>query len=753
MKRTTIALTLLIAITARGFAAKTPVDYVNPYIGNISHLLVPTYPTVHLPNSMLRIYPERADFTGEKVSGLPVIVTSHRGKSAFNLSFYQGDEQGLKPVYDYTYDREKITPYSYDCYFDEAGTSTRFSPSHRSAIYEIIFDNAVRSPYIILNTRNGTLNYDGTAISGFQYITPETKVFVYMETLEKPVSATAIRHGKIHHAGTTADGKKAAIALRFSDNTKTIHIRYGISFIDESQARLNLAKEINHFDVDRQRRQAKDIWNNTLGLIKATSANPDELTVFYTSLYRTYERMICLTEEGNRYYSAFDNSVHTDTIPFYTDDWIWDTYRAVHPLRALIEPEKESHMIQSFLRMGQQMGDGWMPTFPEVTGDSRRMNSNHGVATVIDLYNKNIRDFDLKAIYEICKKGITEKSLCPWVGTPRGSVSDFYWSHGYIPAISDSIQETDPEVHHFEKRQPVAVTLGTAYDEWCLAGIAKELGLESDYRRFSKGSFNYRNLFNSSTAFFHPKDTAGCFIEPFDYSTSGGTGARNAYGENNGWIYRWDVQHNIADLVSMMGGKEKFLRNLDEMYSTPLPTGKYTFFAQLPDHTGNVGMFSMANEPSMHIPYLYNYVGEPWRTQKRIRTLLGQWFRNDLMGMPGDEDGGGMSAFVVFSMIGFYPVTPGLPMYVIGSPMFEDVTVSLPAGKKFRIHARNYSPENKYIQSARLNGHEWEESWISHNDIVSGGTLEFVMGPKPNKKWASSSIPPSFSMPDRHTYK
>ncbi|MDE6450056.1 MAG: GH92 family glycosyl hydrolase [Muribaculaceae bacterium] len=739
--------TVMTLLPLANLAAETPVDYVNPYIGNISHLLVPTYPTVHLPNSMLRVYPERADFTGEKVNGLPVIVTSHRGKSAFNLSFYQGDESGLRPVYDYTYDNESITPYSYDCYFDEAEAWSHFVPSHRSAIYEIEFDNPAKTPYIILNTRKGALSYDGKAISGYQYITPETKVYVYLETLEKPIGSVALKKGKKLSGTKSADGKNAAIALRFDDDTRKLHIRYGISFIDEAQAKLNLSKEITDFDINRYRQQAKDIWNNTLGLIKATSSTPQDLTLFYTSLYRTYERMICITEEGNRYYSAFDNSIHTDATPFYTDDWIWDTYRAVHPLRALIEPEKETDMIKSFLRMGHQMGNDWMPTFPEVTGDSRRMNSNHGVATVIDLYNKGIRDFDLAYAYEICKKGITEKSLCPWVGDPKGSVTDFYWNNGYIPAISDNIADTNPEVHHFEKRQPVAVTLGTAYDEWCLAGIAKELGHDADYSRFIDGSLNYRKIYNPTTAFFHPKDSAGNFIKPFDYSTSGGLGARNAYGENNGWVYRWDVPHNIADLVTMMGGKDHFLQYLDEMYSTPLPTGKYTFFAQLPDHTGNVGMFSMANEPSMHIPYLYNYVGEPWRTQKRIRTLLRQWFRNDLMGMPGDEDGGGMSAFVVFSMIGFYPVTPGLPMYVIGSPMFEDVTITLAGNRKFHIHADNYSPENKYIQSARLNGHDWEQSWISHEDIAAGGTLEFVMGPRPNKNWASASIPPSFQMP------
>lgn len=337
--------------------------------------------------------------------------------------------------------------------------------------------------------------------------------------------------------------------------------------------------------------------------------------IFYTSLYRTYERMICLSED-NRYYSAFDNSIHKDSVPFYTDDWIWDTYRAVHPLRVIIEPQMEADMIQSFIRMAQQMEHNWMPTFPEVTGDSRRMNSNHGVATVIDSYIKGIRNFDLSAAYEACKLGITEKTLAPWSGIKGGEITKFYWENGYLPALAPGEQETADEVHPFEKRQPVAVTLGTSYDEWCLAQIAKQLGYEKDYNYFLQGSKNYRNIFNPETKFFHPKNAKGEFIEPFDYATAGGLGAREAYGENNGWIYRWDVPHNIADLIELMGGKEAFRNNLETMYNTPLGEAKYVFYAQLPDHTGNVGQFSMANEPSMHIPYLYNYIGEPWRTQK-----------------------------------------------------------------------------------------------------------------------------------------
>jgi predicted alpha-1,2-mannosidase len=364
---------------------------------------------------------------------------------------------------------------------------------------------------------------------------------------------------------------------------------------------------------------------------------------------------------------------------------------------------------------------------------------------VIDAYRKGLRGFDLEKAYEACKAGITEKTLAPWSGMPAGELDRFYKEHGYIPALHDGEEETIPEVHHFESRQPVAVTLGTSYDEWCLSQIAKELGKEDEYSHFLQNSYNYRNLFHPETHFFHPRDKDGVFIEPFSYKFSGGMGARKFYGENNAYTYRWDVQHNIEDLIALMGGRDLFISNLDAMFSEPLGRSKYAFYAQLPDQTGNVGQFSMANEPSLHIPYLYNYAGQPWKTQKRIRTLLGQWFRNDLMGVPGDEDGGGMSAFVVFSQLGFYPVTPGVPNYSIGSPVFEEAIVHLENGNEFKVVAKNFAPKNKYIQSASLNGQPWEKAWFTHEELQKGGELELVMGDKANKSWGSQPelAPPS----------
>jgi predicted alpha-1,2-mannosidase len=727
---------------------KDPVDYINPYMGNISHLLVPTYPTIHLPNSIMRVYPERSDFTGDLLNGLPLIVTSHRGRSAFNLSPYQGEEQNISPVIQYSYDQEEITPYFYSVYLDDQKTQIRFAPSHQSALYEIKF-NSGKPAYLILNSGDGELKWNGKAVSGFQTIGNGTNVYIYLETEVEPAGTFVLREGKLI-SSSGSEEKNACIVLKFGNQDTLTRVRYGVSFISEDQARKNLEREIKNYDINSLVAEGRRIWNESLGKIKVQGGSDNDKVVFYTSLYRTFERPVCISEDGS-YYSALDGKVHIDNgVPFFTDDWIWDTYRAAHPLRILIEPEKENHILHSYIEMSGQMKNFWMPTFPEITGDSRRMNSNHAVASIHDAYVNGLHGFDINKAYEACKGAITEKTLAPWSGASAGELDRFYIEHGYMPALHENESETVPEFNKFEKRQAVAVTMGTSYDEWCLSQIAKAIGKTDDYKLFLKRSYNYRNLFNPVTHFFHPKDSHGKFIQPFDYIFSGGKGARDYYDENNGWTYRWDVQHNIADLVGLMGGRTDFIKNLDSLFSEPLGKSKFDFYFQFPDQTGNVGQFTMANEPSLHIPYLYNYVGEPWKTQKRIRSLLNEWFRNDLMGVPGDEDGGGMSAFVVFSKMGFYPVTPGSGTYNIGSPAFENTIVHLGNGKEFKIVAKNCSQQNKYILSAKLNGKEWNKPWFSHDDIKDGGTLELVMGDKANKAWGSA---PNDAPPSAETYE
>lgn len=264
--------------------------------------------------------------------------------------------------------------------------------------------------------------------------------------------------------------------------------------------------------------------------------------------------------------------------------------------------------------------------------------------------------------------------------------------------------------------------------------MAKELGKESDYEFFMKRSQNYRNLWWPEKGFFMPKDSKGNWID-IDPVFDGGMGGRDYYDENNGWTYLWQVQHDIPGLMDLMGGKEAFEKKLDRLFRENLGRSKYETWAKFPDFSGIVGQFSMGNEPSFHIPYLYNFTDSPWKTQKKIRMLLDAWYPDDVFGIPGDEDGGGMSAFVVFSAMGFYPVIPGLPVYTIGSPLFEKVTIDLPNGRQFIVEAPGGTSVNKYIQKVWLNRKPLDTPFFTHEELKEGGTLRLEMGPYPNKEW------------------
>lgn len=721
LKRFTGTTVILLALATVSCREKMqPVDCVNPYMGNISHLLVPTYPTVHRPNQMLRLHPAREDFTSDVMNGLPMAVTSHRGKSAFFIYPASG---GMAPgeIRNYSYDNECITPYSWNVRLCETDTEVRFSPSDRGGIYELVFGGNEGYNSLMVSVSDGEMSIDGAGVSGYQNIDGNTRIHMSMEFSPVPDSLVP------------RDGRN--ISAFFGDN-RDITVRYGISFIDAGQAKANLEAEVAGKGYADLCSEGRGIWNRELSKIDVYGGTADERTVFYTSLYRTYERMINVNEYG-RAWSPYDRTVHNLGRDAYTDDWIWDSYRAAHPLRTIIDTGKESDMIASFLRMAEESDERWMPTFPEINGDSHRMNGNHAVAVVLDAYRKGIRDFNVDSAYAFCRNALVEKSLLPWTRQPLTELDRFYHDSLYFPALRPGERETCRMVSAFERRQAVAVTLAHSYDSWCLSELAGELGKDEDASLFRKYSLAYRNLFNSETGFFHPKSAEGKFIEPFDYRFDGGVGARDYYDENNGWTYRWDVQHDISGLIALMGGDDSFADALDATFREPLGLSKYEFYAKLPDQTGNVGQFSMANEPSLHIPYLYDYCGQPWKTQKRIRTLLRQWFRNDLMGVPGDEDGGGMSAFVVFSMIGFYPVTPGIPEYAIGSPVFDRTVIHLENGRTFTVAAENNSESNIYIRSARLNGRPLNRPFINHGDIMGGGVLVLEMCSRPNTTWGT----------------
>ena len=711
---------LLGAVVLIALQAAAQVEYVDPTIGNVGILLEPTRPSVYLPNSMVRMYPMRADAMDDRIKSFPLTINSHRMDELFSIMPGDGGPAA--------YDQERTTPYYYSTRFDESLIQTEFTPTERCGYFRFSFPDG-KASVTVANRMAGDLETQGgDAISGEERFS-NMKAYVYGE-FSAPVSV------KLENVG---DRNRVTVSR---ENAKTIEFRYGISFISVEQAKRNLRREIPAWGFESVRAAAKARWNQLLGQVAVEGGTDTKKKVFYTALYRCYERMINITEEG-RYYSGFDHKVHEDTRPFFVDNWLWDTYRALEPLHTLLNPEMEADKIQSYVRMYQQAGI--MPTFAIVTGPYACMNGNHSAPWFADAWFKGVRNFDLPVAYEGIRKRSLEDTLLPWRLGPKGPLDEFYATHGYMPALRPGEKETDLQVHPFEKRQPVPVTLENSFDDWSIAHLARVLNKPEDETLFLQRASNYKNVFRADKGLMWPKDAEGQWIEPMDPKFGGGMGGRDYDDENNGYTYTWDVPQDINGLVGLMGGTAKATANLDQLFREPLDHSKYEFQAKFPDSTSMVGEFSMGNEPSLAIPYLYDRLGAPWKAQKRVRMLLESFFTDTLQGMPGDEDGGGMSAFVVFSMMGFYPVTPGIPAYDIVSPVFDKTTIHLRNGKDFVILAHHTSHDNKYVQSIRLNGKPLEQVWFRHADIANGGTLELTMGDTPNTSLgtATSSFPPA----------
>jgi predicted alpha-1,2-mannosidase len=687
--------------------ASAQVEYVDPTIGNIGILLVPTRPAVYLPNSMVRVYPMRADATDDRIASFPLTISSHRQPELFSIM----------PGYDgapAAWDQEKTTPYYYSTRFDESLIRTEFSPTERCGYFRFIFPHGDAS-VVLANRQPGMLQADANgAVSGEESV-DGLRAYMYGE-FNAPV--------KIKSEGTPGKSRLTA-----SGPIAELEFRYGISFISAAQAEKNLRTEIPKWGFGSVKQAAKARWNQVLGRIQVEGGTEELRRVFYTALYRCFERMIDISEDG-QYYSAFDHKVHQDPRPFYVDNWLWDTFRALEPLQTLLNPDVQADKIQSYVRMYQQ--SGMMPAFAIASGNLPCMNGNHAAPWFADAWFKGIRNFDLETAYEGVRSRSLEDTLLPWRLGPKGPLDEFYAAHGYMPALGPGEKETDPGVHPFEKRQPVPVTLENSLDDWEIAQLARVLNKPEDEELFLQRAANYKNLFRAEKGLMWPKDSNGQWIEPLDPAFSGGMGGRDYYDENNGYTYTWDVDQDFSGLFTLMGGRANAQANLDQLFREPLGRSKYEFQAKFPDSTSMVGQFSMGNEPSLAIPYIYNRLGAPWKTQKRVRMLLESFFTETLQGIPGDEDGGGMSAFVVFCMLGFYPVTPGIPTYDIGSPIFSKAVIHLKNGKEFVIVAHNTSRNDKYVQSIRLNGQPLNKVWFRHTDIANGGTLELVMGDAAN---------------------
>jgi len=712
-------------------------QYIDPKIGNVSMFLVPTYPTFSLPNQMLRMFPIKTDYIADQVTAWPLQVMSHREAGILRMKVSLGEinKQTWTEKMTIDHDREIVRPWHYSTYLVDDKITVSFAPASKCAIYRVDFPVSDKKNILI----SGTENMKAIAVGSNAFAVEEKYSYTKKGITPTTSTMSAYCYGEI----TDAEGKtiqnlqiatdKAKMSIVLTENAaKSIVLKYAISYISAEQAKINFTKEIVNQNFEKTVDKGKTAWDKVINQIQVKGGTVAQKRSFYTALYRTYERMIDINEYG-QYFSGYDGKVHKSDRPFFVDDWIWDTYLAKHPLNTILNPAMQSDVLNSYVSMYEQ--SGWMPTFPEILGNHLCMNGYHSSAIFIDAHRKGIKGFDVQKAYEGIKKNLTEGTLIPWrQGAPKVGLDDFYYANGFFPALRPGEKETEPLVDGFEKRQPVAVSLGMSYDAWALAQLAKDLNKPEDYKKFTEIGQNYKKLWHPDMRLFMPKDEKGEWIM-INPKLDGGRGFREYYDENNGWTYAWQVQHDIEGLTGLLGGKKATEKRLDQLFREPLDVKRNDFYVDGSNSTGLVGQFSMGNEPSFHIPYLYNYVGAPWKTQKRIRFLLDVWFKDNIFGIPGDEDGGGMSAFVVFSALGFYPVTPGLPVYTIGSPIFEKSSIKLPNKKTFTVVAKGANAENKYIQKAYFNGKEIKTPFFTHDELMAGGTLELILSNTPNKEW------------------
>lgn len=721
---------------------KTNLEHVDPNIGAVGYLLHPMRPNVQLPNQPTRMHPYRLDYLDDQIAFFTLSMVAHREGELFGVLpgvlKDENDTWSNKQTWDH--DHEILQPNYYSTYFVDSEIKTEYVPGKKSGFFKFSFPQEGVKKLKFNITHDGTWSEGAeNSIEGIEEF-GGMKAYMYGEFNTK--TKVSFDSETIVNKRRKTSREQPNAWVTFPENPeKPIEFKYAISYISIEQAKKNLYAEIPQWDFEGLKKQATDVWNESLGKIKVEGGTEAQRNVFYTSLYRYYERMVNISEDG-KYYSAFDKTVHTDERDFYTDDWVWDTYLAQHPLRMILSPSQEGDMLQSYVRMYEE--GGWMPQFPILYTDKPAMHGFHSTVVFLDAYRKGIRNFDVNKAYEGIKKQATDATMIPWVNGPKTVLEDFYREKGYYPSLKHGEKESVKEVHWFEKRESVAITLAHSYDDWALGQMAKELGHKEDFEYYNKESLNYRKLFQPENRMMMPKDSDGNWID-IDPKFDGGPGGRDYYDENNGYTYAWQGQHDIHGLIDLKGGREQFIADLDNLFREGLGRTKFQFYAMFADSSGMVGQFSMGNEPSFHIPYLYNYAGEPWKTQKRIRFLLDAWFQDGIFGIPGDEDGGAMTSFAVLSSMGFYPVTPGLPIYTLGSPLFEKISIDLENGKTFTLKANNCSVKNKYIQSAKLNGKVLDKVWFTHDDLMNGATIELEMGAYPNKSWGANpnSAPPS----------
>ena len=710
---------------------QTPYDLVNPFIGTGGH--GHTYPGATLPFAMVQLSPDTRlegwdGCSGYHYSDLIIYGFSHTHLSGTgvgdygdilimptqgNIIFDNGYKSGVENGYASTFKKEseKANPGYYEVHLDENNIDVRLTTTNRVGIHEYTFnENGPAHIILDLEHRDKLLKYslmavndkeiEGSRVS--QAWAQEQHIYFVMQ----------FSNAFTNHELDTK-GAKAAFTFDMAKNKKLM-VKVGVSAVSIEGARKNLKAEADHWKFNKYLKQTKKTWKKALDKIKIKDSDEDKKVIFYSALYHSMIAPNTFSDVDGKY-RGMDQKIYTSNDgPVYTVFSLWDTFRATHPLYTIIEQEKTNQFINTFLKQYETGGE--LPIWELAANYTGTMIGYHAIPVIADAYFKGIRNYDSDFALEAMIHSAEQDKL----GLSA------YKTKGYIAAGDEA--------------ESVSKTLEYAYDDWCIAEMANEMQNEAVFNKYIDRAQFYKNIFNPEVGFMQSKMNGG-FSTGFDPAE-----VNFNFTEANSWQYSLFAPQDISGMIELYGGPDAFEAQLDQLFTTKTAlSGR-----QQSDITGLIGQYAHGNEPSHHMAYLYNYIGKAWKTQERIDQILNEQYQNQPDGLSGNEDCGQMSAWYVLSSMGFYSVTPGMNYYAIGKPHFEKATINLENGKKFKIIATNLSSENIYIQSATLDGKDYDRSYLLHEDILNGGKLVFEMGDEPHKDWGKNNLPVAQIAADHH---
>ncbi|KUJ59672.1 sugar hydrolase [Flavobacteriaceae bacterium CRH] len=658
------------------------------------------------------------------------LIMPTTGKLQLNPGVASKPMSGYRSAFSHT--TEKAEPAYYSVLLEDHKIKAELTATTRVGMHQYTFPKSDEA-HIILDLTSGIYNYDKKNVWTFVRVENDTLITGYRQTngwartrtvyfamsFSKPIKSygqaaqeKSVYRGFWGRFDQTRNFPEMAgqnLKLFFDFNTEEgekIKIKMALSPVSSAGALENMKKEVPGWDFEKVKKQSQEVWNTELNKIQIETIQKEDLVNFYTAMYHAF---LGPTEymdlDGN--YKGLDMNVHkAENFKNYTSYSLWDTYRALHPLFNIVQPTRNSDMISSMLAHSDQSVHKMLPIWSHYANENWCMIGYNSVSVVADAIVKGNTNFD------------SEKALQACVNTAKVRYYDgleYYMKMGYVPEDKNGAS--------------VSKTLEYAYDDWAIAQAAKKLGKTDIYNEFIERSKNYKNVYDAKTGFMRPKLNDGTFKKEFDPLDTHGQG----FIEGNSWNYSLYVPQDPAEMIKMMGGNDKFNVRLDSLFSMHLPD---KYFENTEDITrdGIIGNYVHGNEPSHHVVYLYNWTNSPWKAQDKIRMILKKMYRNGADGLGGNDDFGQMSAWYIFSSLGFYPVAPASDEYALGSPLVKNAVFNLENGKTFEVETVNQSDKNVFVSMVLLNGKQLDKPFLKHADVINGGKITFYMSAKPNKK-------------------